>query len=214
LKHNRPPQFNDNTSPVGTHNLSLLDLHSTYNSLTMSARFGIRAFRAQMPARQVNTNMRFAQRRTYQSAAENPSNIEAPKAGKLVQLWNSPVGPKTVHFWAPIMKWGLVLAGAADFARPAQDLSLSQNAALTCTGLIWTRWCFIIKPRNMFLASVNFLLFCVGATQTTRVLLYNASQKNDSVVDAAKKEANKDASAVEKIVEEPKAALKSITNPK
>jgi len=180
----------------------------------MSARFGIRAFRAQMPARQVNTNMRFAQRRTYQSAAENPSNIEAPKAGKLVQLWNSPVGPKTVHFWAPIMKWGLVLAGAADFARPAQDLSLSQNAALTCTGLIWTRWCFIIKPRNMFLASVNFLLFCVGATQTTRVLLYNASQKNDSVVDAAKKEANKDASAVEKIVEEPKAALKSITNPK
>jgi hypothetical protein len=70
----------------------------------MSARFGIRAFRAQMPARQVNTNMRFAQRRTYQSAAENPNNIEAPKAGKLVQLWNSPVGPKTVHFWAPIMK--------------------------------------------------------------------------------------------------------------
>jgi len=66
----------------------------------------------------------------------------------------------------------------------------------------------------MFLASVNFLLFCVGATQTTRVLLYNASQKNDSVVDAAKKEANKDVSAVEKIVEEPKAALKSITNPK
>ena len=72
----------------------------------MSARFGIRAFRAQMPARQVNTNMRFAQRRTYQSAAENPNNIEAPakQAGKLTQLWNSPVGPKTVHFWAPIMK--------------------------------------------------------------------------------------------------------------
>jgi hypothetical protein len=238
----------------------------------MSARFGIRAFRAQMPARQVNTNMRFAQRRTYQSAAENPNNIEAPKAGKLVQLWNSPVGPKTVHFWAPIMKvscdmslpglrreeeeedherragkakgnlerhpacnglieevttnglantiafffpqWGLVLAGAADFARPASDLSLSQNAALTCTGLIWTRWCFIIKPRNMFLASVNFLLFCVGATQTTRVLLYNRSLKNDSVVDVAKVEAGKDASAIEKIVEDPKAALKSVTNPK
>lgn len=70
----------------------------------MSARFGIRAFRAQMPARQVNTNMRFAQRRTYQSTAENPNNIEAPPAGKLAQIWNSPVGPKTVHFWAPIMK--------------------------------------------------------------------------------------------------------------
>lgn len=70
----------------------------------MSARFGIRAFRAQMPARQVNTNMRFAQRRTYQSAAENPANVEGPPKSKFAQLWNSPVGPKTVHFWAPIMK--------------------------------------------------------------------------------------------------------------
>lgn len=70
----------------------------------MSARFGFRAFRAQMPARQVNTNMRFAQRRTYQSAAENPNNVEAPPQSKFAQLWNSPVGPKTVHFWAPIMK--------------------------------------------------------------------------------------------------------------
>ena len=54
----------------------------------------------------------------------------------------------------------------------------------------------------------------VGATQTTRVLLYNRSLKNDSVVDVAKKEAGKDASAIEKIVEDPKAALKSVTNPK
>jgi hypothetical protein len=44
--------------------------------------------------------------------------------------------------------------------------------------------------------------------------MYNASQKNDTVVDAAKKEAGKDASAIEKIVEDPKAALKSVTNPK
>ena len=74
------------------------------NTARMSARFGIRAFRAQMPARQVNTNMRFAQRRTYQSAAENPANVEGPPKSKFAQLWNSPVGPKTVHFWAPIMK--------------------------------------------------------------------------------------------------------------
>jgi len=46
-------------------------------------------------------------------------------------------------------QWGLVLAGAADFARPAEALSLPQNAALMATGLIWTRWCFVIKPRNL-----------------------------------------------------------------
>jgi hypothetical protein len=46
------------------------------------------------------------------------------------------------------MKWALVLAGISDFARPAEKLSLTQNAALTSTGIIWTRWCLIIKPKN------------------------------------------------------------------
>lgn len=64
------------------------------------------------------------------------------------RMWDSPIGLKTVHFWAPVMKWSLVLAGVADFARPADKLSLTQNFALTATGLIWTRWCLIIKPKN------------------------------------------------------------------
>ena len=46
------------------------------------------------------------------------------------------------------MKWGLVIAGIGDMARPASQLSASQNAALVSTGAIWTRWCLIIKPKN------------------------------------------------------------------
>jgi hypothetical protein len=64
------------------------------------------------------------------------------------RMWDSPIGFKTVHFWAPVMKWALVLAGISDFARPAEKLSLTQNGALTATGLIWTRWCFVITPKN------------------------------------------------------------------
>lgn len=48
-----------------------------------------------------------------------------------------------------VLQWSIVLAGISDFARPAEKLSLTQNLALTATGIIWTRWCFIIKPRNM-----------------------------------------------------------------
>lgn len=69
------------------------------------------------------------------------------------------------------------------------------------TGLIWTRWCFVIKPRNLFLASVNFLLFIVGATQTTRVLTYQSSLKGDGVGSEIKKEAKKDGQAVESVIE-------------
>jgi len=46
-------------------------------------------------------------------------------------------------------KWSIVLAGISDMYRPVEKLSLTQNAALTATGLIWTRWCLIIKPRNI-----------------------------------------------------------------
>lgn len=60
------------------------------------------------------------------------------------------------------------------------------------TGLIWTRWCFVIRPQNMFLASVNFLLFCVGTTQVTRVLSYQRSLGGtEGVVDAIKGEGHK-----------------------
>jgi hypothetical protein len=73
------------------------------------------------------------------------------------------------------MKWGMVAAGASDFSRPAESLSLTQNAALMCTGAIWTRWCFVIRPKNVALAAVNALVFAVGATQVGRIYVYNKS---------------------------------------
>lgn len=46
-------------------------------------------------------------------------------------------------------QWALVLAGISDLTRPAEKLSFTQNFSLMCTGAIWTRWCFIIKPQNL-----------------------------------------------------------------
>jgi mitochondrial pyruvate carrier 2 len=56
------------------------------------------------------------------------------------------------------MKWGVVLAGASDFVRPAEKLSITQNLALMATGSIWTRWCFVIRPKNMlWVLTLKFL---------------------------------------------------------
>ncbi|KAL0260521.1 hypothetical protein SLS55_004210 [Diplodia seriata] len=148
------------------------------------------------------------QRRLQSTAAD----ANAPSQSGFARLWNSPVGPKTVHFWAPVMKWGLVLAGVADFFRPAENLSLSQNCALTATGAIWTRWCLIIKPKNVFLATVNFFLGCVGLIQTSRILMWRASQKGESVGEEAKQAANEEASTGKKILEDPVAAAKAAKN--
>jgi len=142
---------------------------------TSQARAQAQAFRS--------TRSRF-QRKRWQSTAAPAGQQSWAK-----RLWDSPIGIKTVHFWAPIMKWALVLAGISDFYRPAEKLSLTQNVALTCTGLIWTRWCLIIKPRNVMLASVNFFLGFVGAVQVSRIVSYNLSQKGQTparAVEAAK----------------------------
>ncbi|KAF6811989.1 hypothetical protein CSOJ01_05427 [Colletotrichum sojae] len=93
------------------------------------------------------------------------------------RMWDSPVGLKTVHFCVSDLQWALVLAGIADLARPAEKLSLTQNGALTATGIIWTRWCLIIKPKNYLLAAVNFFLGVVGVVQCTRIFMWQASQK-------------------------------------
>lgn len=42
------------------------------------------------------------------------------------------IGPKTVFFWAPVMKWCLVAAGLKDIQRPVEKLSVSQNVGTWC----------------------------------------------------------------------------------
>ncbi|EMR11443.1 hypothetical protein PNEG_00462 [Pneumocystis murina B123] len=91
---------------------------------------------------------------------------------KFIYLLNHPSGLKTVHFWAPTMKWGLVLAGIGDLKRSSDKLSVSQNMALTLTGSIWTRWSMVIKPKNYLLATVNLFLAITGSVQLLRIYFY------------------------------------------
>ena len=149
----------------------------------MSFRPGSRIFGAFRPLfRQGQANTRRRASTTAEGAAGG--------------FWNSPIGPKTVHFWAPVMKWGMVLAGASDFTRPAESLSFTQNFALMCTGAIWTRWCFVIRPKNIALAAVNALVFVVGATQVSRIYAYNQSLKStEGQAKAEGKELEKDLKA-------------------
>uniref|UniRef100_A0A674H5G1 Mitochondrial pyruvate carrier n=1 Tax=Taeniopygia guttata TaxID=59729 RepID=A0A674H5G1_TAEGU len=77
-----------------------------------------------------------------------------------------------VFFWAPVMKWGLVCAGLADMARPAEKLSTGQSAVLTATGLIWSRYSLVIIPKNWSLFAVNFFVGCAGGSQLFRIWRY------------------------------------------
>jgi len=62
------------------------------------------------------------------------------------------------------------------------------------------------------LASVNFLLFCVGAAQSVRVLLYQQSLKKDSVPAEIEKAAKQEGRTLEAVAKDPKGALKKAEN--
>jgi mitochondrial pyruvate carrier 2 len=91
----------------------------------------------------------------------------------LRSLLSHPVGPFTIFFWAPIMKWGLSIANIIDYKRPVDNLSIPQQVSLALTGAIWTRYSFVITPVNYNLALVNFALMLTGVYQLTRKLIFD-----------------------------------------
>ncbi|RWW18031.1 hypothetical protein BHE74_00043339 [Ensete ventricosum] len=85
-------------------------------------------------------------------------------ASKIQALWNHPAGPKTIHFWAPTFKWGISIANVADFSKPPEKISYPQQVAVTCTGLIWSRYSTVITPVSFtvtcLLLFLHFLIHC------------------------------------------------------
>ncbi|CAL1708138.1 unnamed protein product [Somion occarium] len=106
----------------------------------------------------------------------------AAAGSKFQAFMNHPAGPKTVFFWAPMMKWCLVAAGLKDLSRPAEKLSVSQNVALAATGFVWVRWSLVITPVNYSLSAVNFVVGTTGLGQLTRIWHYQRT-KQDPVLD-------------------------------
>ncbi|GJZ89145.1 RNA-directed DNA polymerase, eukaryota [Tanacetum coccineum] len=49
-------------------------------------------------------------------------------------LLNSPVGPKTTHFWGPVSNLGFFIAGVADLQKPPEMLSGNMTGGTYCDG--------------------------------------------------------------------------------
>ncbi|XP_070498596.1 mitochondrial pyruvate carrier 2-like [Chironomus tepperi] len=103
------------------------------------------------------------------------NSVDPHVPNKLRPLWNHAAGPKTVFFWSPLFKWGLVLAGLKDLSRPADQLSIGQSASLAATGIIWSRYSLVIIPKNYGLFSVNVF---VALTQVLQLYRAYAFQKS------------------------------------
>jgi hypothetical protein len=73
-------------------------------------------------------------------------------------------------------KWGLVIAGISDLARPAELLSVEQATAIGATGFIYSRFSMVITPKNYTLLSVNVFVAITQTIQLYRALNYKYQQ--------------------------------------
>ena len=72
------------------------------------------------------------------------------------------------------------MAGIADLKRPAADISLPQTAALSATGVIWSRYATQITPVNYNLLSVNVFVAATGLYQLSRAIQYQQQLKEQA----------------------------------
>jgi hypothetical protein len=89
-------------------------------------------------------------------------------AATLKAFWNSPVGPKTTHFWGPVANWGFVVAGLADTQKPPDMISENMTGAMCIYSLLFMRFAYMVKPRNYLLFGVHASNECVQLYQLQR----------------------------------------------
>lgn len=74
------------------------------------------------------------------------------------------------------------MASVSDLSRPVEKLSVYQNGSLAATGLIWSRYSLVIKPKNWGLFSCNFFVFVCNAAQLARIYAHHSElEQSESI---------------------------------
>lgn len=80
-------------------------------------------------------------------------------------FWNSPVGPKTTHFWGPLANFGFVVAGLVDMNKPPEMISGKMTGVLCIYSGLCMRFAWMVQPRNYL------LLACHASNETVQLCL-------------------------------------------
>ena len=97
-------------------------------------------------------------------------------ADSIMAFINSPIGPKTVHFWGPAANWGIVLAGILDANKPADIISEKMTATMFIYSCLFMRFAYKVQPRNWMLFSCHFSNCCAQSYLMARKMKWNKEQ--------------------------------------
>ena len=74
----------------------------------------------------------------------------------LMKFINSPVGPKTTHFWGPAANWAIVGAAIHDYNKPVENISKNMTCVMIMYSCFFMRFACRVQPRNLLLFSCHF----------------------------------------------------------
>ncbi|CAH9089610.1 unnamed protein product [Cuscuta epithymum] len=81
---------------------------------------------------------------------------------------NSPIGPKTTHFWGPMANWGFVAAALLDTQKPPEMISGEMSSAMCIYSALAMRFAWMVQPRNHLLLACHISNECVQLYQLSR----------------------------------------------
>lgn len=73
----------------------------------------------------------------------------------LTNFLKSPMGPRTIHFWAPVANWGIAMAGILDFNKPVECISERMTSVLAVYSAMFMRFAWRVQPRNYILLACH-----------------------------------------------------------
>ncbi|CAN4127181.1 unnamed protein product [Withania somnifera] len=89
---------------------------------------------------------------------------------------NSPVGPKTTHFWGPVANWGFVIAGLVDTQKPPEMISGNMTSAMCVYSALFMRFAWMVQPRNYL------LLACHASNESVQLYQLSRWAKGQGII--------------------------------
>ncbi|KAJ4729422.1 Mitochondrial pyruvate carrier [Melia azedarach] len=85
----------------------------------------------------------------------------------LKTFWNSPIGPKTTHFWGPVFNWSLPIAAFLDRKKPPELISGNMTGVMCVYSALFMRFAWMVQPRNLH------LLVCHASNETVQLYQFS-----------------------------------------
>mmetsp|Transcript_29354 Transcript_29354/g.53866 ORF Transcript_29354/g.53866 Transcript_29354/m.53866 type:complete len:113 (+) Transcript_29354:151-489(+) len=97
-------------------------------------------------------------------------------SSRFTAFLNSPVGPKTTHFWGPVANWGFVFAGINDMRKSPEYISPNMTSAMCVYSALFMRFAWMVQPRNYILFGCHICNECVQLIQLSRWAKWHYSE--------------------------------------